>query len=59
MVLDKFLKDYLAIIETFIGVWQTSELPGTAVEVDKAGPKDRQETHFGLSRVNCGDVQIN
>lgn len=53
----KTFSRYLAIIETVIWIWETSELPGTAIQVDKAGPKNWQETHFGLPRVLCGETE--
>lgn len=34
---------HLACVELCIGVWEASELPGTAVEVDIAGSKGGQE----------------
>lgn len=39
---------YLAKIEILIGVRQPSELPGAAIQVDIAGPKDGQEAHLRL-----------
>lgn len=45
------------MVEIFIGVWQASELSGTAVQVDVTGPKDWQETYFRLPVVRCGEIQ--
>ena len=39
---------YLAIVEVGIGIRQTRELSGAAVEVDVAGPEGRQEAHLRL-----------
>lgn len=61
-IVDKILQNqsslhYIAIIEILIGVWQAGELSGAAVQVDIAGPKGGQETHFRLPCGSCGDME--
>lgn len=48
---------HLAIVEILIWVWESCELSGTAIQVDVAGTKDWEETHFRLPRVSCREIQ--
>lgn len=45
------------MIEILIGVWQPGELSGAAIQVDKAGPEDGQETHLSLPTLSCREKE--